>query len=107
MQDDFLKNYDTDFNTVKPVYKGVEEKVKNSETLPHEVETVVIGGGLLGLSTALEIAEAGRKVIVLESNEKAAAPRGAVAASSGRVMKARSARCAKRSATTLPSAHGT
>ena len=34
---------------------------------PREVDVAVVGGGLLGLSTALELAELGRDVVVLEA----------------------------------------
>jgi gamma-glutamylputrescine oxidase len=71
----FWKLMTTDFHKEKPVYGGVESPAQNS-AIPNEIETVVVGGGLLGLSTALELAEAGRKVVVLEARKIADGPSG-------------------------------
>lgn len=70
---DFLKNVLTDFNTSKSVYSAVEAPALSDE-LPGETETVVVGGGLLGLSTALELAEAGRRVTVIEARKFGGGP---------------------------------
>lgn len=62
-------------NKERPVYDGVEELAPNSP-LPQETETLVVGGGLLGLSTALTLAEAGREVVVVEMNNIGDGPSG-------------------------------
>lgn len=38
-------------------------------SLPPKTETLVIGGGLLGLSTALDLSEAGRDVVLIEAGK--------------------------------------
>src|SRR5215212_7235442 len=43
-------------NTIRPPLSGVSE-----------CETVVVGGGLAGLTTALQLARAGQQVVVLEA----------------------------------------
>jgi glycine/D-amino acid oxidase-like deaminating enzyme len=43
-----------------------------NETLPKSADVVVIGGGIAGISTALELAERGLKVVVVEKGEVAA-----------------------------------
>ncbi|MFV0493069.1 MAG: NAD(P)/FAD-dependent oxidoreductase [Pseudorhodobacter sp.] len=40
--------------------------VRGDETLPDRVDTVVIGGGIVGTSTALELAERGQRVALCE-----------------------------------------
>ncbi|WPE19278.1 hypothetical protein ShzoTeo12_04420 [Shinella zoogloeoides] len=40
--------------------------VHGDADLPAEVDVVVIGGGIIGVSTALELAEAGQRVAVCE-----------------------------------------
>ena len=62
-----------DFSKAAPPYQGIDEK-HSQAPLPKEVETVVVEGGQLGLNTALELAEKGRSVLVLE--------KGAIAGSS-------------------------
>ena len=64
----FWRNILTDFNTAKPVYAGIDNPAIPS-SLPAETETVVIGGGLLGLSAALELAQAGHSAVVIEANK--------------------------------------
>lgn len=75
MTKNFWQLVSTDFNKQKPVYAGIEKPAQNAP-LPDEVETVVIGGGLLGLSTALELAQAGRAALVLEAQKIADGPSG-------------------------------
>ncbi len=62
-------------NKEKPVYDGVETGIPNSILLK-ETETLVVGGGLLGLSTALTLAEAGRDVTLVEMNKIGDGPSG-------------------------------
>lgn len=64
-----------DLNREIPVYSGIEEIIPNS-SLPRETETLVVGGGLLGLSTALSLAEAGHDVVVVEMNKIGDGPSG-------------------------------
>lgn len=75
MVKNFWELVTTDFNKEKPVYAGIDNPAPNA-ALPDEIETVVIGGGLLGLSTALELAQAGRAVMVLEAGKIADGPSG-------------------------------
>ena len=70
-----LKNIFTDFNKVKPVYDDSKFKISNS-ALPKEIETVVIGGGLAGLSTALDLASNKRSVVVLDAKNIGDGPSG-------------------------------
>lgn len=62
----FLKNALTDFDKEPSAYSGIGELIKNSD-LPRDIETVVIGGGLAGLSCAIELAQNGHEVLVLEA----------------------------------------
>lgn len=62
----FLKNALTDFNKEPSAYSGIGEPIKNTD-LPRDVETVIVGGGLAGLSCAIELAQNGREVVVLEA----------------------------------------
>ena len=39
--------------------------------LPEEVDVVVVGGGVMGASTAFHLAEAGVSVLLVEKNELA------------------------------------
>jgi glycine/D-amino acid oxidase-like deaminating enzyme len=48
------------------------EKVIPNEALPRSCDVVVIGAGIIGISTALELAERGLSVVVLEKGEVAA-----------------------------------
>jgi len=75
MAKSFWANFSTDFNTEKPIYVGVDNPASTS-ALPDEVETVVVGGGLLGLSTALELAQAGSSVVVIEAKNIGDGPSG-------------------------------
>ncbi|MEM8728901.1 MAG: FAD-binding oxidoreductase [Pseudomonadota bacterium] len=43
--------------------------VASDETLPDAVDVVVIGGGIIGAATALELAERGQKVLLAEKGE--------------------------------------
>ncbi len=70
-----LKNIFTDFNKVKPVYDDSKFKISNS-ALPKEIETVVIGGGLAGLSTGLDLASNKRSVVVLDAKNIGDGPSG-------------------------------
>ncbi|MGI4856574.1 MAG: NAD(P)/FAD-dependent oxidoreductase [Janthinobacterium lividum] len=42
------------------------ETVADDQTLPHEVDVVVVGGGIVGLSTALYLSEKGQRVALCE-----------------------------------------
>ncbi|MEO6608097.1 MAG: FAD-binding oxidoreductase [Aestuariivirga sp.] len=46
--------------------------VQSSEALPKSADVVVIGAGIAGISTALELAERGLRVVVVEKGEVAA-----------------------------------
>ena len=48
------------------------EKIIPNETLPIRADAVVIGGGIIGICTALELAERGLSVVVVEKGEVAA-----------------------------------
>jgi glycine/D-amino acid oxidase-like deaminating enzyme len=48
------------------------EPVVTSETLPREADAVVIGAGVIGVSTALFLQERGLKVVIVEKGEVAA-----------------------------------
>ena len=48
------------------------ERIKSNETLPKTADVVVIGAGIIGICTALELAERGLSVVVLEKGEVAA-----------------------------------
>lgn len=71
----FLKNALTDFDKEPSAYSGIEESIKNSD-LPRDIETVVIGGGLSGLSCAVELAQGGREVLVLDAKVIGDSPSG-------------------------------
>lgn len=71
----FLKNALTDFDIEPSAYSGIDEPVKNSD-LPRDIETVVVGGGLAGLSCAIELAQASHEVLVLEAKAIGGAPSG-------------------------------
>lgn len=43
--------------------------IRSDETLPKSVDVVVLGGGIVGTSTALELAECGIRVALFEKNE--------------------------------------
>jgi glycine/D-amino acid oxidase-like deaminating enzyme len=43
--------------------------IRSDETLPESVDVVVLGGGIVGASTALELAERGIRVALFERNE--------------------------------------
>lgn len=64
-----------DLNKASAAYGKVENVFTNSD-LPNEIETVVIGGGLLGLSTAITLAEGGRDVAVFEMGKIGDGPSG-------------------------------
>ncbi|MCY0389839.1 FAD-binding oxidoreductase [Robbsia sp. Bb-Pol-6] len=42
------------------------DTVADDQTLPHEVDVVVVGGGIIGLSTALYLSEKGQRVALCE-----------------------------------------
>ena len=48
------------------------EHVIPNETFPREADAVIIGAGIIGICTALELAERGLKVVVVEKGEVAA-----------------------------------
>jgi glycine/D-amino acid oxidase-like deaminating enzyme len=48
------------------------EKITSNEALPKSADIVVIGAGIIGITTALELAERGLSVVVLEKGEVAA-----------------------------------
>jgi len=75
MNRSFWKNFSTDFNTEKSVYAGVDDPAL-AVNLPDEVDTVIVGGGLLGLSTALELAQAGQSVALIEAKKIGDGPSG-------------------------------
>ncbi|WP_233806900.1 NAD(P)/FAD-dependent oxidoreductase [Paraburkholderia sp. HP33-1] len=64
---EFLNDLRTDFNTAPTCYKDSAGDFDTTQSCPASVDVAVVGGGLLGLSTALEIAAAGRTVAVLEA----------------------------------------
>lgn len=71
----FLKNVLTDFGRIPSAYAGIEGSIKNAD-FPRDIENVVIGGGLAGLSCAVELANAGRDVLVLEAKAIGESPSG-------------------------------
>jgi monoamine oxidase len=52
-----------------------------------ETDVCVVGGGLAGLTTALDLVRAGRSVVVLEAHALRGARRAATAASSARAIR--------------------
>jgi len=58
----------TGFNTAPTVYGHVQATSQQAPSL-EKYDSVVIGGGLAGLSTAIELAEKGQKVLVLEAKK--------------------------------------
>ncbi|MCC8403254.1 FAD-binding oxidoreductase [Paraburkholderia sp. MMS20-SJTN17] len=64
---EFLNDLRTDFNAAPTCYRDSAGGFDTSLSCPASVDVAVVGGGLLGLSTALEIATAGRTVAVLEA----------------------------------------
>jgi gamma-glutamylputrescine oxidase len=64
-----------DLNSAETAYAPGEPVVTDIQ-LPDKTDTAVIGGGLLGLSTALELAGAGQAVVVVEANRLGAGPSG-------------------------------
>ncbi|MEM9639138.1 MAG: FAD-dependent oxidoreductase, partial [Pseudomonadota bacterium] len=51
---------------MKPFPISLETPVQFSGTLPEAADVVVIGGGVIGVSTALFLARAGQRVVLLE-----------------------------------------
>jgi ribulose 1,5-bisphosphate synthetase/thiazole synthase len=47
----------------------------------HSADVCIVGGGYSGLNTAIELAERGSAVILLEARKSAGAPAGAMAGS--------------------------
>ncbi|MCF7843537.1 FAD-binding oxidoreductase [Candidatus Gracilibacteria bacterium] len=64
----FFTNAFKNFNKEKQIYSGIGNNIPNS-SLPKEVETLIIGGGLLGLSTAIRLAKDNRDVVVVDMNK--------------------------------------
>lgn len=54
--------------------------VHGDTELPKEVDVVVIGGGIIGTSTALELSERGLRVALCEKGESARSSRAATGA---------------------------
>ena len=49
--------------------KAVEVRVDTYDELPHEADTIIVGGGLAGIMAAIAAVEAGGNVILLERKE--------------------------------------
>jgi glycine/D-amino acid oxidase-like deaminating enzyme/nitrite reductase/ring-hydroxylating ferredoxin subunit len=44
-------------------------KTKNAQLLPNDVDVIIVGGGITGISTGLLLQEAGKKCMILEATE--------------------------------------
>ncbi len=75
MNRSFVNNILTDFKEEPSAYhfEGCEI---TSDVILAKVDTLIIGGGLLGLSTALSLAEAGQDVLVTEARHIGHGPSG-------------------------------
>ena len=62
----------------------VIKQISSSATLPKQAAVCVIGGGVAGVTTALELAERGIDVVVLEKGEIAAEQSSATGAGAAR-----------------------
>lgn len=73
---DLLHWLRTDFDHAPTCYGDSPLGIDTAGPCPAEVDVAVVGGGLLGLSTALEVAQQGRSVVVLEAAGIAGAQSG-------------------------------
>jgi gamma-glutamylputrescine oxidase len=65
----------TDYSQKEPAYDGAVWPI-DCQPLPAQTEVLVVGSGLLGLSAALDLARAGKNVVVVEANRIGQGPSG-------------------------------